>query len=68
MAASTPNPDSPTNTDDRYRLARVAPGTGERRPLTGDYLELVWSELLGPTATMVARRIGRALDEPGRVR
>ena len=35
-------------------------------PLTGRYVELVWSELLGPTATLVAPRIGHALDRPDR--
>jgi hypothetical protein len=36
-----------------------------RRPtdqwvLRGDYVEVVWAEILGPTATAVARRLGRA--------
>ena len=48
------------------RLTRVEAGPNERLPLTGAYLELVWSELLGPTATPVARRIGRALQLPDR--
>jgi hypothetical protein len=36
-----------------------------RRPtdewaLRGDYVEVVWAEILGPTTTAVARRLGRA--------
>jgi hypothetical protein len=32
----------------------------DRWALRGDYVEVVWAEILGPTATAVARRLGRA--------
>jgi hypothetical protein len=56
------------------------PAHGAQRPLRGQarsswrwrashvarpYVEMVWSELLGPTATLVARRIGHVLERPG---
>jgi hypothetical protein len=31
-------------------------------PLTGPYVEGVWSEILGPTATLLARRLGRCVE------
>ncbi len=31
--------------------------------MTGRYVEEVWSEILGPTATMLARRLGHLADE-----
>jgi hypothetical protein len=64
MAASNLRAQSPTPADDIYRLVRVEPRPDERLSLTGTYLEHVWSEVLGPTATLVARRIGHALDQP----
>ena len=66
MAPSAHDRRSPTHPDDRYRLTPVAQAEGQCLPLTGRYVELVWSELLGPTATLVARRIGHALDRPDR--
>jgi hypothetical protein len=33
---------------------------GDHWPLRGDYVEVVWAEILGPTATAIARRLGRA--------
>jgi hypothetical protein len=32
----------------------------DRWPLRGDYVEVVWAEILGPTAVAIARRLGRA--------
>lgn len=40
----------------------------DRWRLTDPYIERVWSEHLGPTATLLARRLGRMLEErPGGV-
>jgi hypothetical protein len=64
MADPNPDTQSPTAPDDRYGVIRVPPGAGERVTLLGPYVEMVWSELLGPTATLVARRIGYALERP----
>jgi hypothetical protein len=66
MAPSARDRCSPAYPADSYRITPVAPGAGQRLPLTGRYVELVWSELLGPTTTLVARRIGHALDRPDR--
>ena len=35
----------------------------DRWRLTDAYVEQVWSEHLGPTATLLARRLGRTLEE-----
>jgi hypothetical protein len=35
----------------------------DRWPLRGDYVEVVWAEILGPTAIAIARRLGRAATE-----
>ena len=66
MTPSAPDRRSPAHPADSYRITPVAPCAGQRLPLTGRYVELVWSELLGPTTTLVARRIGHALDRPDR--
>ena len=40
----------------------------DRWRLSDPYVEQVWSEYLGPTATLLARRLGRTLEErPGGV-
>ena len=40
----------------------------DRWMLSDPYVEQVWSEYLGPTATLLARRLGRTLEErPGGV-
>lgn len=40
----------------------------DRWRLTDPYIEDVWSEFLGPTATLMARRLGRLLEvQPGGV-
>jgi len=46
---------------ERYRIVVVSPTDDESFALTSSYLERVWSEFLGPTSTLVARRIGHAL-------
>ena len=39
---------------------------GDRWRLSEPYVEHVWTEHLGPTATLPARRLGRMIDErPG---
>jgi hypothetical protein len=35
----------------------------DRWLLRGDYVEVVWAEILGPTAIAIARRLGRAATE-----
>jgi hypothetical protein len=35
----------------------------DRWPLRGDYVEVVWAEILGPTTTAIARRLGRAATD-----
>lgn len=44
-----------------YRVTIVSPAPDELLELTSRYLETVWSEFLGPTATLLARRIGLIL-------
>lgn len=47
----------------------ISAGPLDRLRLTDPYVEEVWSEFLGPTATLLARRLGRTVDEwPGGVR
>jgi hypothetical protein len=58
VAASNPHAHSPLEPDDRYQIKQVAPADGERPPLLGEYVELVWPDLLGPAAALVARRLG----------
>lgn len=57
---------TPTDTQpDRYQLtwaARALPNPN--MSLTGDYLEYVWLPLLGPSAVLVLRRLGRILGAP----
>jgi hypothetical protein len=62
MADARPTKYSPA---DRYQVRRAQPGEAERLPMLGRYVEVVWSELLGPTATLVARRIGHVLEGTG---
>ncbi len=49
----------------RFEIIVVAPANGECFELTSRYVELVWSEFLGPTTTLLARRIGLALTASG---
>jgi hypothetical protein len=37
----------------------------DRWPLRGDYVEVVWAEILGPTAVAIVRRLGRAATDLG---
>src|SRR5215207_9652557 len=56
--------ETPDGRPETYRITVVAPAVGERFELTSRYLETVWSEFLGPTTTMLARRIGLILAGP----
>src|SRR6266508_5232925 len=47
---------------DQCLLVPIAPRDGDRWPLRGRYVEMVWSELLGPTAVLLLRRIGELAD------
>src|SRR3954466_13151788 len=49
----------------RFEIIVVAPANGECFELTSRYVELVWSEFLGPTTTPLARRIGLDLAATG---
>jgi len=55
------SPDVPASTD-QFRVVPISPRVGDRWALTGRYVEMVWSELLGPTATLLARRLGDCVD------
>ena len=44
------------------RLVTRPPSGSDRWRLTDPYLELVWAPHLGPTATLIARHLGHALD------
>jgi hypothetical protein len=46
----------------RLRIFRMSPRSSDMWPLTGPYVEEVWSEILGPTATLLVRRLGRCVD------
>lgn len=56
----------PNGLPETYRVTVVAPTAHEVFELTSRYLETVWSEFLGPTATMLARRLGLILAGPDR--
>ena len=43
---------------DRYAVVPIPVRVADCWLLTGRYVEVVWSELLGPTATLLARRLG----------
>ena len=45
-----------------YHLVVIPRRPGDVWPLTGPYLELVYGSLLGPTATLLARRLGHLVD------
>src|SRR5215217_6025926 len=53
--------EKPDGRPDTYRITVVAPVADELFELTSRYVEIVWSEFLGPTTTMLARRIGLIL-------
>ena len=44
-------------------VSLISAGPADRFRLTDPYVEEVWSEFLGPTATLIARRLGRAIEE-----
>ena len=54
----------PDGRPETYRVTVVAPAADEVFELTSRYLETVWSEFLGPTTTLLARRIGLILTGP----
>lgn len=45
------------------QVISIPPQAHERWRLSDRYVEDVWSEFLGPTATMMARRLGRLAEE-----
>jgi hypothetical protein len=55
---TTPDPE-PVLPDTLHLVVTPRRAT-DRWALRGDYVEVVWAEILGPTATSVARRLGRA--------
>ena len=44
-------------------LCRISAGLNDRVRLTDPYVEEVWSEFLGPTATLLVRRLARTIEE-----
>jgi DNA-binding transcriptional ArsR family regulator len=48
--------------DDDLHVVRIPLRIGDRWALSGRYVEFVWSEIMGPTATLLARRLGDLLD------
>jgi hypothetical protein len=63
------NPDIPDRradgaspTTDVYRVVPIPPRPADQWALDGRYVENVWSEFLGPTATLLARRLADRLD------
>src|SRR4051794_36191595 len=59
---------SPTHPPDgrpaTYRVTVVTPTADELFELTSRYFETVWSAFLGPTTTLLARRLGLILAGP----
>ncbi len=54
--------DSPTH----LNVVAISASAEDRWRLTDPYIEEVWSEFLGPTATLAARRLGRLIEtRPG---
>jgi hypothetical protein len=58
------------NTDHRHpvlpevvHLVVIPRRPTDRWPLRGDYVEVVWAEILGPTAVAIVRRLGRAATD-----
>jgi hypothetical protein len=52
--------------DDRCEVVAIPSRVGDQWLLTGRYMEMVWSEVLGPTATLLARRLGDLVElHPG---
>ena len=48
------------------QVVAISADPTDRFRLTDSYVEEVWSEFLGPTATLLARRLGRTIQEqPG---
>ncbi len=58
MDPTVPHPLMPTT---RIELVRLPGRAGDRWSLRSDYVDLVWTELLGVTAVAVARRLGHLL-------
>jgi hypothetical protein len=56
-------PDSEPILPATLHLVVVPRRPADRWPLRGDYVEVVWAEVLGPTAVAVARRLGRAAHD-----
>lgn len=44
------------------QIVRISASPTDRFRLTDPYVEEVWSEFLGPTATLLARRLGRTIE------
>ena len=64
--AAVPPPSGPVRDESAFEpftVARVSAWPDDKWPLTGPYVEGVWLEILGPTATLLARRVGRMVDE-----
>ena len=51
--------------DDHVTVVTTPPRGTDRWALTSPDFEVAWPEVLGPTATLVARRLGRMVEQPG---
>lgn len=53
---------SPESSAQPIRVMLIPARPNDVWPLRSDYVELVWSEMLGPSSTLLARRLGLLLD------
>lgn len=54
------------DTPDVLQVVPISASADDRWRLTDSYVEEVWSEFLGPTATLMSRRLGRLIESrPG---
>src|SRR5687767_6336253 len=47
---------------DHLQIIRIPIRVGDRWALSGRYVEVVWSEIMGPTATLLARRLSDFIE------
>lgn len=62
MTATDIGPKEGVEPDDLVTIVAMSLRDNDRWELTGLYFETEWSEVLGPTATLLARRLGRIVE------
>ena len=62
MTAVATGPKDELEPDASVTVVAMPPRDDDRWELTGLYFETEWSEVLGPTATLLARRLGRIVE------